>query len=67
MINITVNNTEHQFKAEISLEEVLQHAQISTNGIAVAINYEVIPKSDWGTHQIQDNDAILIIKATQGG
>lgn len=67
MINITVNNKEHQFKTNLSLEEVLQHAQISANGIAVAINHEVVPKSEWATHQIQDKDAVLIIKATQGG
>lgn len=36
-------------------------------GIAVAINDEILPKSDWEQYEVQDNDNILIITATQGG
>ena len=37
------------------------------NGIAVAINNTVIPKSNWNSHLLTDSDTILIISATQGG
>lgn len=36
-------------------------------GIAVAVNESVIPKSNWANTQIQENDNILVITATQGG
>ena len=36
-------------------------------GIAIAINDEVIRRSDWAVTKIQNNDRILIIQATQGG
>ncbi|PIB35220.1 thiamine biosynthesis protein ThiS [Reichenbachiella sp. 5M10] len=36
-------------------------------GIAVAINDEILPKSNWEDYLIQENDNILIITATQGG
>ncbi len=36
-------------------------------GIAVAVNNAVVPKADWQTKNILQNDSILIIKATQGG
>jgi sulfur carrier protein len=36
-------------------------------GIAIAINNQVISKNQWGQHLIQEQDDILIIKATQGG
>jgi sulfur carrier protein len=36
-------------------------------GIAVAINNIVIPKSEWHLRNIDANDNVLIIKATQGG
>lgn len=67
MIHITVNNTSYQCKEKSFLEEVLTHANISENGIAIAVNQEVISKKDWKTFQLNDNDSILIIKATQGG
>ncbi|TGD57280.1 sulfur carrier protein ThiS [Flavobacterium humi] len=37
------------------------------NGIAVAVNQRIIPKSDWETHSLYETDDILIISATQGG
>ncbi|AEW86597.1 thiamine biosynthesis protein ThiS [Flavobacterium columnare NBRC 100251 = ATCC 23463] len=36
-------------------------------GIAIAINEQVIPKSQWDSTSIQPNQNIIIIKATQGG
>ncbi len=39
----------------------------NTNGIALAVNEKVIPKTEWNNFQLNDNDKILIIKATQGG
>jgi sulfur carrier protein len=37
------------------------------NGIAIAVNETVIPKSDWTNYLLKENDNLLIIKATQGG
>jgi sulfur carrier protein len=36
-------------------------------GIAVAVNQRIISKSDWVTHVLSPNDAILVIVATKGG
>lgn len=67
MITVKVNNKEHQFSASITLQEILEQLNIPTNGIAVAINQNIITKSDWSTTMIDQNQSILIIKATQGG
>ncbi len=39
----------------------------SPKGIAVAVNDEVIPKSDWGTHVLENGDRVEVITARQGG
>lgn len=67
MINIKVNNTIHQFQADISLGKILNELKISMDGIAVAVNQNIITKSNWDTHTLDNGDEILIIKATQGG
>ena len=67
MINIKVNNTKHQFQSNSSLEVILNLLDISVHGIAVAINQNIITKADWNTKILNENDEILIIKATQGG
>lgn len=39
----------------------------STQGIAIAVNEQVIPKAEWATRLLQDKDEVLLIRATQGG
>jgi sulfur carrier protein len=67
MINIKVNNTKHQFQPNNSLEALLTQLNISVNGIAVAVNENIITKTDWNTKTLNEGDEILVIKATQGG
>ncbi|MFT7071247.1 MAG: sulfur carrier protein [Patiriisocius sp.] len=40
---------------------------ISINGIAVAINQNIISKVDWSTTTLAEGDQIDIVTATQGG
>ena len=62
-------NTEPLEIAEgFSLAGVLEKKElINKKGIAIAINNEVIPRSNWNTHLIKENDKLLVIQATQGG
>jgi sulfur carrier protein len=39
----------------------------SHEGIAVAVDEEVIPKSQWHVYQIKDGSSIEVITAVQGG
>jgi sulfur carrier protein len=51
-----------------SLSELLNALNIDVKkGIALALNNTVIPKSDWDTQRVHNNDKILLIKAAQGG
>lgn len=36
-------------------------------GIAVALNGEVVRRLDWGTATLRNNDIVEIVRATQGG
>ena len=37
------------------------------NGIAVAVNAEVISKKQWDAFKLNDNDEVIIFQAAQGG
>ncbi|TYB78012.1 sulfur carrier protein ThiS [Bizionia gelidisalsuginis] len=67
MVTITVNEKKHSFPQSITLFEVLTQLEISQNGIAIAINNNIIQKSKWPKTTLANTDALLIIKATQGG
>mgnify|MGYP005994231437 CR=1 FL=1 len=66
-MNIQLNNNTIQIKNSISVEELIASQNISTKGIAVAVNTNIVAKSEWGNKQLKENDNIIIITATQGG
>jgi len=66
-MNLTINSEPKQFSGK-NISELMRSLNIiSTNGIAFAVNEKVVPKTEWNNFQLNDNDKILIIKATQGG
>jgi sulfur carrier protein len=67
MISVEVNQKPHHIAPESTLNDLVCHLNIQTNGIAIAINNKVIKKSHWPTQALHQNDAILIITSTQGG
>jgi sulfur carrier protein len=68
-MELKINNQSKQFATDsLSVQALLDlEIPIKQNGIAIAINNSVIPKSNWNFHYIQETDEILIISATQGG
>ena len=67
-MTITLNNQITEIEPHSTLASlVLQHVGEKQNGIAVAVNNAVIPKSNWESTTVNNQDEILIIKATQGG
>jgi sulfur carrier protein len=68
-MELKINNQTKQFATDSLTVQALLDLEIpiKQNGIAVAINNTVIPKSNWNLHPIQETDDILIISATQGG
>jgi len=50
------------------LSEVLEFLALhQKEGIAIAVNDEVIPKRDWNQFLLSDDDQIVIIEASPGG
>ncbi|WP_366186450.1 sulfur carrier protein ThiS [Flavobacterium ovatum] len=68
-MELKINNQIKQFTADALSIQALLDLEIpqKQNGIAVAINSNVIPKSNWDHHHLSETDDILIISATQGG
>ncbi|MFK8037393.1 MAG: sulfur carrier protein ThiS [Crocinitomicaceae bacterium] len=67
MIEVSINSQNKTIAKNTSLEELLAIINQSKNGIAIAINNQVVPKNDWPNFHLNANDKLLIIKATQGG
>lgn len=68
-MELTINNQKKHFTQHVLTVQALLNieAPARQNGIAVAVNNTVIPKTDWDNHTLSPTDQILIITATQGG
>lgn len=69
-IEITVNSQTHSVSEEMTLTQLLDHLSMTSaqkQGLALAVNQAVVPKSSWDDYPLADQDSILMINATQGG
>ncbi len=67
-MEISINHIKTIVEENTSLTAVVAtNSGENTKGIAVAVNENVVPKNEWDNTILQENDTIIIIKATQGG
>ncbi|PZP47425.1 MAG: thiamine biosynthesis protein ThiS [Pseudopedobacter saltans] len=67
-ITLEINKQKTEHPSNISLMQIaMDYCLQKLEGIAVAVNGKVIPKSKLSNYTLRSGDKILIIKATQGG
>lgn len=53
--------------SDLIAELISAHSLSEERGIALAVNFEVVPKSEWGRKVLFEDDQVTLIRATQGG
>jgi len=66
-MSITVNNLIQKITKGTTLDLLLPILNQKEDGIAIAVNNQIITKSDWKSIVLAENDNVLLIQATQGG
>jgi len=67
-MEITFNNRKYQIEEQSTVQAALNvWLGDKQQGIAVAVNDTIVPRSQWENYILQPDDNILVIKATQGG
>lgn len=67
-MKIFLNNQERELPESATVSAMLQALELAhSRGLAVAINNQVLPRHEWPTRQLQPNDRLTLIRATQGG
>ncbi len=66
-MQVFINDKSFECAPGTTLSEVLEANAIPTGNIAIAVDFNVIPRPDWGKTVLQDGSKIIIIKAVQGG
>jgi sulfur carrier protein len=68
MVEVFINRENFLVPEPGTLAEVLPLLHIGQpDGIAIAVNENVIPKTEWDRFVLQARDQVFVIRATQGG
>ena len=63
-MKIFINNEELTTEAT-DLQELAKSLDLPEQGIAIAVNNQIIPRTEWNT--LQEGASVVIIKAACGG
>ena len=66
-MNIIVNGENRTIEANSSLEQLLEDLDLQGKRIAVEVNRNIVPRSEYASFAISDNDNIEIVNAIGGG
>ena len=66
-MNIIVNGESQSLEADANLEQLLEMLGLSGKRVAVEVNRDIVPRSDYNSFKLSDNDTIEIVNAIGGG
>ena len=68
-MNIQVNGKAHTLDSEQNVAELVFElsGSVETQGVAVAINGQIVRRTDWPTRTLRDNDEVEVLRAVSGG
>lgn len=67
MIIIKLNDKTYEVPAGTTLDKFIEHLDIKLQGIAIALDYEVIPRTQWNETLLKDGMELMMIQAVSGG
>ena len=66
-MKVQVNNKEVELIPNSTLTQLTTQLELPVQGIAIAVNNKMIPRTEWERFVLHENDNLVIIKAACGG
>lgn len=66
-MKVQVNNKEVETAPASTLTQLTTQLELPVQGIAIAVNNQMIPRTEWECFALQENDNLVVIKAACGG
>jgi sulfur carrier protein len=66
-MRLTVNGTERDVTASVTVGTLLEMLALRRDGVAVALNDDVVPRAEHATRTLNEGDRLEIIVAVAGG
>ena len=67
-MNVAVNGVERELPSGATVADVVRSlVEMPERGVAVALDGEVVPRSEWQATSVGDGQAVEVLRAAQGG
>jgi sulfur carrier protein len=68
-MRVLLNGTEAELVDGATVQAAVDSLDLpaSGRGVAVAVDLEVVPRTQWDTHKLDDGARVEILRAIQGG
>ena len=66
-IQVTINGEQRTFDRSLTVAELVDELALKPKGVAVELNREIVPKSQWQQTSVSDGDEIEIVTFVGGG
>ena len=67
MMTIVLNGEKQQVTANTSISQLLKNLNLENKRLAVEINQQIIPRSEFDQHILNEMDKVEIVQAIGGG
>ena len=67
MMTVFINGERQQVEHGITIGQLLENLNLSQKRLAVEINLDIVPRSGFANHTLNEQDKIEIVQAIGGG
>jgi sulfur carrier protein len=68
-MKVVLNGSEAELADGATVQAAVESLDLpaSGRGVAVAVDAEVVPRTEWETHELRDGARVEVLRAIQGG
>jgi thiamine biosynthesis protein ThiS len=66
-MRLIINGDEKDYAGITTLFSLVEHLGLKADRLAVELNHNIVPRSQWGSTILQDNDRLEVVHFVGGG
>ena len=68
-MRVVLNGSDAEFAPGATVREAIEALDLPAEGrgVAVAVDAEVVPRTEWETHELNEGARVEVLRAIQGG
>jgi sulfur carrier protein len=66
-VKVLLNGEPTELDPGATVESALERLELPHRGVAVAVDAEVVPRTEWQTHELGEGARVEVLRAIQGG